>query len=74
MAPMILPDWMVQFTLPLPIWLRWIAVGVATVTLALLIWAHHTLGKQSTVQIQAPAPRDPTTTKNDGSNFDARTS
>lgn len=42
----VLPDWMAQFTLPLPIWLRWIAVGVATVAVALLIWAYHTLGKQ----------------------------
>jgi len=40
------PDWMAHYTLPLAIWLRWVGVGVAIVSLPLLAWAHHTLGEQ----------------------------
>lgn len=42
----IYPYWMTDYTLPLPIWIRWIGVGAAVVSLPLLAWAHHTLGEQ----------------------------
>jgi len=48
----IYPDWMTLFTIPLPIWLRWIGVGVAIVSLPLLAWAHHTLGQQFSPGLQ----------------------
>ena len=41
----IYPPWVAQFTLPLPIWLRWIGISLGLISLPLLIWIHHTLGK-----------------------------
>lgn len=42
------PDWMTLFTIPLPVWLRWIAVGLSLATIPLIVWAYRTLGKQWT--------------------------
>ena len=40
-----LPDWMAWSRLSLPIWLRWVGVGVALTGFGLLQWAQVTLGK-----------------------------
>lgn len=40
------PDWMIWAQLPIPDWIRWTGVGLAVASLPLLLWAHHTLGKQ----------------------------
>lgn len=40
------PQWMGSFILPLPSWLRWTAVALAVLSLPLLIWVQHTLGRQ----------------------------
>ncbi len=43
---LIYPDWMTHYTIPLPIWLRWTGVSVSIISLPLLAWAQHTLGKE----------------------------
>jgi len=42
------PGWMALFTIPLPVWLRWVAVGLSLATIPLIIWAYRALGKQWT--------------------------
>ena len=39
------PDWVEFASLPLPIWLRWLGVGIALIGFALLQWSQSTLGK-----------------------------
>jgi len=39
---------MTLFTIPLPVWLRWVAVGLSVATIPLIVWAYSTLGKQWT--------------------------
>ena len=41
----ICPEWMSWFSLPFPVWLRWIGVGLGTISLPLLLWVHKTLGE-----------------------------
>ena len=47
-AYMVNPDWMVWSSMPLPVWLRWVGVGVGVVAGALLIWTFRSLGKNLT--------------------------
>lgn len=42
----IYPSWLILFSLPLPDWLRLTGLGLASLTLPLLHWAHITLGLQ----------------------------
>jgi protein-S-isoprenylcysteine O-methyltransferase Ste14 len=44
-AYVINPGWLAWAALPLPVWLRWIGVGVALLGFALLQWAQHTMGR-----------------------------
>lgn len=44
----IYPDWMAMFTIPLPLRLRWSAVGLSIATIPLLGWAYRALGKEWT--------------------------
>lgn len=37
--------WLLWSQLPLPNWIRWIGVGLAIISIPLLIWIQHTLGK-----------------------------
>lgn len=37
--------WMMWFHVPLPDLMRWIGVGIASLSLPLLFWVHHTLGR-----------------------------
>jgi protein-S-isoprenylcysteine O-methyltransferase Ste14 len=39
------PHWLSFASLPLPLWLRWIGVGIALIGFALLQWSQVTLGK-----------------------------
>ena len=39
------PNWVGWASLPFPLWLRWLGVGIALVGFALLQWAQNTLGK-----------------------------
>jgi protein-S-isoprenylcysteine O-methyltransferase Ste14 len=39
------PTWLSWASLPFPLWLRWVGVGIALLGFALLQWAQHTLGK-----------------------------
>jgi protein-S-isoprenylcysteine O-methyltransferase Ste14 len=39
------PTWLSWASLPLPIWLRWLGVGIALLGFALLQWAQNVLGK-----------------------------
>jgi protein-S-isoprenylcysteine O-methyltransferase Ste14 len=39
------PTWLAWASLPLPLWLRWLSVGIALLGFALLQWAQTTLGK-----------------------------
>jgi protein-S-isoprenylcysteine O-methyltransferase Ste14 len=39
------PAWLAWASLPLPLWLRWLGVGVAALGFSLLQWAQNTLGK-----------------------------
>lgn len=42
----IYPSWLIPFSLPIPNWLRLISLGLAIFTLPLLHWAHSSLGRQ----------------------------
>lgn len=37
--------WMMWFQVPLPEWMRWVGVGIASISLPFLLWVHHTLGR-----------------------------
>jgi protein-S-isoprenylcysteine O-methyltransferase Ste14 len=39
------PSWIAWASLPLPVWVRWIGVGVAALGFVLLQWAQNTLGR-----------------------------
>ncbi len=45
---MINPAWMAWSAVSLPMWVRWVGVGLGAVTGLLLIWTMHTLGKNLT--------------------------
>ena len=45
LAYVIKPSWLSWASLSLPLWLRWVGVGLAVVGFALLQWAQNTLGK-----------------------------
>ncbi|HEX9701192.1 MAG TPA: isoprenylcysteine carboxylmethyltransferase family protein [Acidobacteriota bacterium] len=47
-AYMINPAWMAWSAVSLPVWLRWLGVGVGAVAGSLFIWTMHTLGKNLT--------------------------
>ncbi len=47
-AYVINPDWMAWSAVSLPVWVRWLGVGVGAVAGSLLIWTMHTLGKNLT--------------------------
>jgi protein-S-isoprenylcysteine O-methyltransferase Ste14 len=47
-AYMIEPSWMAWSSMPLPIWLRWVGVGIGAISGSLLVWTFHTLGKNLT--------------------------
>ncbi len=44
-AFLISPEWMEWSALSLPVWLRWTGVGVGIVTVLLLFWVNHALGR-----------------------------
>ena len=46
------PPWLNLFAAPFPIWSRWIGVGLAVISLPLLIWVHHTLGRHWSTNLQ----------------------
>jgi protein-S-isoprenylcysteine O-methyltransferase Ste14 len=39
------PELIMLFAIPLPIWLRWIGVGLGVVAILLLFWIHQTIGE-----------------------------
>lgn len=39
------PGWMRWFAVPLPTWLRWMGAGLGFLSLGLLTWVQHTLGR-----------------------------
>ena len=47
-AYLIDPSWLSWSSVPLPIWLRWVGVGLGVLTAALLIWTFRTLGPNLT--------------------------
>ena len=47
-AYMINPAWMAWSSMPLPVWLRWIGVGLAVLGTILKTWTFHTLGENLT--------------------------
>ncbi len=48
----ILPDWIILFDLPVPAWLRWLGFVLGVFALSLLIWVHHTLGRQWSTSLE----------------------
>lgn len=48
----IYPPWMTWFTLPFPIWLRWIGVGLGLLCLPLLIWVQRALGEYWSTELE----------------------
>jgi protein-S-isoprenylcysteine O-methyltransferase Ste14 len=48
LAFLIEPEWMAWASVLLPVWLRWMGVGIGVLTGTLLIWTVHNLGKNIT--------------------------
>jgi protein-S-isoprenylcysteine O-methyltransferase Ste14 len=48
MAWLVKPSWMTWSSLPLPVWLRWIGVGLVVIGVLTLNWGLHALGKNFT--------------------------
>lgn len=46
------PPWLNVFAIPFPTWVRWIGVGLAVMSVPLLVWVHHTLGKHWSTSLQ----------------------
>jgi protein-S-isoprenylcysteine O-methyltransferase Ste14 len=46
------PAWLNLFAVPFPAWSRWTGVGLGVISLPLLIWVHHTLGRQWSTNLQ----------------------
>jgi protein-S-isoprenylcysteine O-methyltransferase Ste14 len=46
------PTWLSSFAAPFPTWSRWIGVALGVLGLLLLIWVHHTLGRQWSTNLQ----------------------
>lgn len=46
------PHWMTWFMLSFPTWSRWIGVGLGILSLLLLVWVQHTLGKYWSTDLQ----------------------
>jgi len=46
------PVWLGSFAAPFPTWSRWIGAGLGVLNLPLLVWVHHTLGKQWSTDLQ----------------------
>lgn len=47
------PAWMAWAAVPLPIWLRWVGVGMGVAAGVLLTWTFHTLGRNLTDTVVA---------------------
>lgn len=56
------PPFMDALAAPLPLWLRWIGVGIAVVSLPLLAWVQDALGKQWSRNLQLQAEHQLITT------------
>lgn len=48
----IYPPWMTVLSVPLPVWLRWAGVALATVSFVLYIWSQATLGRAWSPHLQ----------------------
>ncbi len=46
------PEWMGWFSVPFPTWLRWTGAGLGVVSLTLLTWVQHTLGRYWSAGLQ----------------------
>ncbi len=46
------PPWLNLFAAPFPPWSRWTGVGLGVISLPLLIWVHHTLGRHWSTNLQ----------------------
>jgi protein-S-isoprenylcysteine O-methyltransferase Ste14 len=46
------PPWLGALAIPFPAWARWIGVGLAVLSISLLVWVHHTLGKHWSTSLQ----------------------
>ena len=46
------PAWISTFAIPFPAWSRWMGAALGGVSLPLLIWVHHTLGKHWSTSLQ----------------------
>ena len=46
------PPWLNLFAAPFPAWSRWMGVGLGVLSLPLLTWVHHTLGKHWSTNLQ----------------------
>ena len=46
------PPWLNLFAAPFPAWSRWTGVGLGMISLPLLIWVHHTLGRHWSTNLQ----------------------
>jgi protein-S-isoprenylcysteine O-methyltransferase Ste14 len=46
------PPWLNLFAAPFPAWSRWTGVGLGVISVPLLIWVHHTLGRQWSTNLQ----------------------
>ncbi|MEJ2597529.1 MAG: isoprenylcysteine carboxylmethyltransferase family protein [Anaerolineales bacterium] len=48
----IYPPWMTVLSIPLPVWLRWVGVALATVSFVHYIWSKATLGRAWSPHLQ----------------------
>jgi protein-S-isoprenylcysteine O-methyltransferase Ste14 len=48
----IVPQWISGFQLALPVWIRWLGVGVALSGVVLTLWIHHVLGRMYSAKLE----------------------
>jgi protein-S-isoprenylcysteine O-methyltransferase Ste14 len=48
------PDWLAWSNLDLPLWLRWVGLGVGVATIVMSFFVHRTLGRNFTGTLESP--------------------
>ena len=55
---LLVPDWIAFTHFDYPVEIRWIGVGTGIVNIVVLLWTHHTLGKQYSAKLEIQKEHD----------------